>query len=308
VSIPRVTVVIPARNDADLLAGLLDCVMAQASQAGVAVLTVDDASDDDTAAVALTAGARVITLPKAVGPYQARNAGWRATSSELLVFTDVRARPGPGWLTALVGALDADPAAAIVGGDVVVRAGDSLAGRVFARREGLSPKGSMEDSFLPYLSTCNLATRRTVLDALDGFRKDRSGGDLDLCWRAQLAGCGTVRLVEQAPVEWVPRDTVRAMLRQIYRYGVTRPHLEASFASAGKVLAPPPTRARSAAYEVRELMRSVRRNPRADLSGQLVERVWDFVFWEGYRRSWVELYGSVHAVPPPAEALRTVES
>lgn len=301
---PRVTVVIPARNDSALLAGVLDCVVAEAERVGAAVLTVDDASDDDTAAVAARYGSEVLTLPVVAGPYQARNAGWCATTSELLVFTDVRARPRPGWLRRLVEALDRDPAVAIAGGDVIARAGDSLAGRVFARRAGLSAKGSMSDSFLPYLSTCNLATRRTVLDALDGFRPGRSGGDLDLCWRAQLAGCGTVYFTEDAPVEWVPRDTVRALLRQIYRYGVTRPHLEASFAHAGKSLAPPPTRVRSMAYEARELLRNVRRDPRGDLSGQVVERLWDFVFWEGYRRSWVELHGSVSAVPRPVGSLQ----
>ena len=62
---------------------------------------MDDASTDATAALATTAGARVIRLPHPGGPYEARNAGWRAAEADVVVFTDVRNRAEPGWLASL---------------------------------------------------------------------------------------------------------------------------------------------------------------------------------------------------------------
>lgn len=294
----RVTVIIPARDDAPLLAGCLEMVVPQARSAGAAVLVVDDASTDATRSVAESLGAQVLSLPRPGGPYRARNSGWRSTSSELLAFTDVRSRPQPGWLNGLIEAMDNHPDVAIAGGHVRALSGASLASRVFAHREGLSAAQSMNEQFLPYLSTCNLITRRTVLESLGGFREARSGGDLDLCWRAQLETGARLLLTETATVEWLPRDSLRALLRQIYRYGVTRPHLNASFASAGNPSPAPPTRAHSAYYELRQLVRGLRRSPRPEFPGELVERVWDFVYWEGYRSSWVELHGPLPKTRP----------
>lgn len=288
---PRVAVVLPVRDGAQLLAECLALVMPQATALGAEVIVVDDASTDDTAAVARRYGADVRTQPVAGGPYLARNAGWEATDSDIVVFTDVRARPHPGWLGGVVAALESDPSVAVAGGDVFAQKAASVASRVFARRRGLSSRDSMSDAFLPYLSTCNLATRRTVLDQLGGFRALRSGGDLDFCWRAQLEGCGRLQLVEGAGVDWVARDSVKALLRQIHRYGAARPHLDASFAHAGKPLEPPPTRLRWGLYQLRLFLRTLRSNPRGSLPEELVLRAWDVIYWEGYRRSWAELHG-----------------
>ena len=56
---PRVHAVIPAFNEADSIASVVEGVRAFAA----AITVVDDGSSDGTAALALAAGAHVITLP-----------------------------------------------------------------------------------------------------------------------------------------------------------------------------------------------------------------------------------------------------
>ena len=73
-----VSVVIPARNEARSIAGVISAIRAQ-QPAGITldILLVDDGSIDDTVAVARDAGARVLELGAAGGgnPAVARNRG-----------------------------------------------------------------------------------------------------------------------------------------------------------------------------------------------------------------------------------------
>lgn len=109
VELPPITVVIPARDEALRLPG----VLAPLSGApGVAeVIVVDDCSADDTAAVARTHGARVIdgTEPPSgwIGKPWALQQGLVAARTELVVFLDADVRPDPA-LPRAVAALIAD--------------------------------------------------------------------------------------------------------------------------------------------------------------------------------------------------------
>ena len=68
---PRVHAVIPAFNEADSIASVVEGVRAFAA----AITVVDDGSSDGTAALALAAGAHVITLPVNSGKGMAIRAG-----------------------------------------------------------------------------------------------------------------------------------------------------------------------------------------------------------------------------------------
>jgi len=95
-----VSVVIPARNDAEMLA---TCLTALAQQTGlpdsveVEIVVVDNDSSDDTAQVAHDAGARVITEP-VPGIPQAASAGYDAARGELIARIDADSVCPPGWL------------------------------------------------------------------------------------------------------------------------------------------------------------------------------------------------------------------
>ncbi|HET6818029.1 MAG TPA: glycosyltransferase [Mycobacteriales bacterium] len=283
-----VAVVVPVRDGAELLDAALAALMPEAAAHGAAVVVVDDASTDASADVAERHGVTVVRRQVAGGPYVARNAGWQAANADVVVFTDVRCRARTGWLGGLLAGL-ADPAVAICGGDVEALTGDSAAERYVHKWQPLQPDRGLTHEFLPFLPTCNLATRRSVLVAVDGFRPMRSGGDLDFCWRVQLAGLGSVVYAPGAGVEWVPRPGTRAVVRQWYRYGAAKPSLYRDYARHGYELEPPPPSLRIWVREARRFARALRRTPARDWDVEVVDRLCQLAWWRGYRREWRSL-------------------
>jgi GT2 family glycosyltransferase len=277
-----VSVVIPVRNGAPWLGDCLAAVGREA--AGATVIVVDDGSTDGSADLASASGATVVT-GSGVGPYHARNLGWRSTTTPLVAFTDVRCRPRPGWLAGLVRAMD-DPALAVAGGDVVAQAGKGPAQRYVAKWQPLAPEHGLGHSFLPFLPTCNIVTRRTVLTELEGFREIRSGGDLDFSWRAQLAGLGKIGYAEGAAVDWVPRATVSEVRRQWYRYGAAKPALWAGYRQHGLDVQPPVPLVRFAAHQLRLFLRGLRANPVREWDVELVSLLCQWEFRRGYVEQW----------------------
>ena len=89
----RLTVVIPARNEAASIGRVLAQVRAQLPDAEL--LVVDDASTDDTAALAAAAGARVIRQPYNKGNGAAVKAGLRAARGEVVLLLDADGQHDP---------------------------------------------------------------------------------------------------------------------------------------------------------------------------------------------------------------------
>jgi glycosyltransferase involved in cell wall biosynthesis len=219
--------VLPARDGAALLGEALAGFVPAAAQVGGRVLVVDDASSDGSGAVAAAAGASVVRLDEPSGPYVARNAGWawaERHGAGVAVFVDVRCRPRPGWLPRLLAALDGD-GVTMAAGEVVVRPTGHVAGRAAARLQPLALRHGRDAAYLPYAPTCHLAVAIPALRRVDGFRAVRGGGDVDLCWRLQEAGAGTIGWAEDAILDWAPRDRVRDLLSQHHRYGANSARL-----------------------------------------------------------------------------------
>ena len=179
-----VSVVLPARNEAATIAGI---VAACAELSGVLVdelLVVDGASDDGTPKLAEDAGARVLQdsdLLPAFGPAQGKgDALWRslaATTGDLVVFVDTDIRdPRPAFVTGLLGPLLHDPAVQFVKafyerplelGDVRRPTGGGRVTELLAR--------PLLNLFWPALATVvqplsgEYAGRRTLLESLPFF-------------------------------------------------------------------------------------------------------------------------------------------
>lgn len=280
-----VGVVLPVHNGGALLSPCLTAVMREAKATGATVVVVDDASTDDSASEAARAGARVLRRATAGGPYVARNEGWRSLDVDHVVFVDARCRPHSGWLQALVASLE-DPACAIAGGDVHALTGPRPAQRYVAKWQPLAPEHGLGHPFLPFLPTCNVVTRRSVLEAVDGFRPMRSGGDLDFSWRVQLAGLGQVRYAPGAGVDWVPRETVREVRRQWYRYGSAKPALWADYSGAGLTVDPPRPAWKFAYGEARALLKALTRTRPSQWDVEVVDRLCQLAFYQGYVKQW----------------------
>jgi len=222
-----VAVVIATKNRAELLLRLLDALAQQAAAPAFEVVVVDDGSTDATAVRATDAATtlpyplQVLRQDESTGPAGARNGGWRATTAPLVVFTDDDCVPEPEWL----GALTAATAHADLAAGVTTYPEDQ------ADRRGTWSYWMEDDGHSGHYSTCNVAYRRAVLEAVGGFDEDGfryarpgrggsrsvNGEDTDLAWRAIEAGfrpavaTGAVVRHEVFPSSW------RAYLRNVRR-------------------------------------------------------------------------------------------
>jgi glycosyltransferase involved in cell wall biosynthesis len=279
-------IVIPVRNAEHLIA---DCLTAITDQMGPAdsLVVVDDCSDDETAAVAERMGAQVIRRSVPGGPYAARNDGWCATDQPYVLFTDARCVAKPGLLERVRSAAADDPD--LIFADIVIRPGVRIAERVAARRQHLRVAYYRNDTFLPFFPTACLVVKRTALEAVDGFRALESGGDADLCWRIQLAGCRALREIPDPLMEWRPRSDVRSLIEQWAKYGRSNAQLRHRYRSRGATAPAPQATARLLAIHARQTLRNLRRSRFRDASVIIVDSLVDLARDISYGRTMRQL-------------------
>jgi glycosyltransferase involved in cell wall biosynthesis len=109
-------VVIPAQNEAASIAEVVACAKAHAEH----VLVVDDASSDDTAALARAAGARVLPLVTPLGAWCAAQTGLRyarAHGAQIVVSLDADGQHPSECIPALVEPVRAGQVDVVIGSD-----------------------------------------------------------------------------------------------------------------------------------------------------------------------------------------------
>ena len=149
------SIVIPAKNESGAIARVVTTALEKFPDAEIIV--VDDGSDDDTATVASTAGAKVIGHPESLGNGAAIKSGARAATGDLIAFMDGDGQHDAGELEPLIQRLDEGFEMAIGARDTGSHAG---VGRLFAN--GL------------YNSIASMMTGRKILDLTSGFRVARA--------------------------------------------------------------------------------------------------------------------------------------
>lgn len=208
--VPRVTVIIPTWNGAFLLEPCLRSLRTQRFT-DFAVLVVDNASTDDTAALMRDTFPEfgVLRLPENRMFAGGVNAGIRASRSPLVVLLNNDTEADTDWLGNLVAAIDSHHDAGMAASklllfdrrDVLHSAGD------YYRVDGVpGNRGVWEvdtgqyDALRAVLSACGGAAlyRRAMLDEIGLFDEDLGAycEDVDLALRAQLAGFGCVFVPE----------------------------------------------------------------------------------------------------------------
>lgn len=213
---PAASVVVATRNRAHLLRRL---VRALESQTGVQleVVIVDDASTDETPAVSAELAATsplpvtVVRQPLRRGQSAGRNVGWRAATTDLVLFTDDDCVPRPEWARRMCDALsehDLVQGRTIPAPDQLHHAGP------FSRTLDISEANG-------WYATCNMSYRRSWLELVGGFDESfrhHAGEDTDLAMRCLDRGA-TFRFDPGAVVAHDIRpSSFQAALRGTWRW------------------------------------------------------------------------------------------
>jgi GT2 family glycosyltransferase len=207
--IPSTSVIVPAYNAADTIAGCLEALLAQDYPAErLQIIAVDNRSTDDTAAVMRRYPVLVREERDVQSSYAARNTGLAAARGSVLLFTDADCLPEPSWARRLVAAL-ADDSAGGAAGRIEAAPATTLVERFQTELGVLDAARAFTQPALPFAQTANAAYRRVVFERVGLFDPTLlSGGDLDLAWRVQRAGWG---------LAYAPGAVVRHRHRKSFR-------------------------------------------------------------------------------------------
>lgn len=218
--LPRVTIVVPARNASAEIGRCVGALVAQEYPLGLRrIVVVDNDSEDGTAEEAAAAGAEVVRETRVRSSYAARNRGIAAADGEWVAFTDADCAPTPGWLAGLF----SDPIGPEFGavlGEVAALEGDTPVQRLTERHGIMRHAVTMPHKGLPCFSTANVAVRLPLLRDLGGFREDvRFFGDMELSWRMQIERGAKLLFRPDAIVLHRHRRSWGALWRQAVQHG-----------------------------------------------------------------------------------------
>jgi glycosyltransferase involved in cell wall biosynthesis len=216
-----ISIVIISKDEPSLDNTLTDVISQTMSLQESSEIVVVDASDGRLDHIRLRheTGVRWVQFRQPPGvrisiPHQ-RNVGVREAQGGIIVFTDAGCRLDVGWLIRLV-----DPLLH----DEYITAGLTLATPGSSRLYDSGARQALRSRYLTECATINLAFRRQVFDAVDGFdERFTYGSDIDFTWRLVDAGY-RIRSVPDAIVrhDW---GRFQRQLRRSYAYGKARMRL-----------------------------------------------------------------------------------
>lgn len=185
----KLSVIIPCLNAANTIAVQLEALANQQWSEPWEVIISDNGSTDETLTIVeeykkRLPRLRVVDAFDRPGPSYARNVGALAASGDLLAFCDADDEVAPGWVAAMGKALSRydfvasslewekfNPPWTLVGGK--------------PQHDGVV----VYHNYLPAASAWGLGIKRSIHEAIGGFDESMLRlGDVDYCWRAQLAG------------------------------------------------------------------------------------------------------------------------
>ena len=198
----KISVVIPNWNGAHLLPTCLDSLQRQ-SHVEREMIVVDNASQDGSLELLARdfPPVQVIALPRNLGFTGACNAGIRASHGEFVALLNSDTEADEHWLAEVVAAFERHPEAGLVASkmllfdrrDTLHTAGDLYRLDGVPGNRGVWQRDEGQFDREEYVfSACggSAAYRRTMLDQIGLLDDDFffSCEDIDLSWRAQLAG------------------------------------------------------------------------------------------------------------------------
>jgi glycosyltransferase involved in cell wall biosynthesis len=227
------TVVVPCRNCADHLRRQLEALSAQESDGTWEVVVVDNRSSDDSMSVAMEFSGdlnlRVVKAVERISPSYARNVGARAAMGERLLFVDADDEIAPGYVAAMMSALDRSQF-------VTARVDIETLNPTWSRA-ALGPPWQDRGvelffDFLPAASVC-IGLSAPLYRSVGGFPEEFPRlEDIAFCWKVQLAGNPLI-FVPDALYRYRYKDSLRGLYRQSRDWSTSAPLLYREFKSAG---------------------------------------------------------------------------
>jgi glycosyltransferase involved in cell wall biosynthesis len=223
--VPRISFVIPAYNEEEIIARCLGAVMRAIAEVGCTaeVIVVDNASTDLTGEhAAAVPGVRVVDEPvKGLGP--ARQAGFLAARGDLIANVDADTEPSGRWLAFVLETFRRSPDIVALSGPfdyfdlpavwrVPVRAFYLVAWLAHLFNQHVLHVGAM-------IQGGNFVIRRAALEAIGGFDTsiDFYGEDTDIARR--LSKLGRVKWTFRLPMKASGRRLIaEGMVRTALRY------------------------------------------------------------------------------------------
>jgi GT2 family glycosyltransferase len=229
--IRELSVVIPCRDVAEVLPRQLAALAGEAPADAREIIVADNGSTDPTREVATSSRlpkVRLVDASDRPGRHHACNVGARAARGQAIVFLDADDEIAPGYVDAMAEALR-DHA-------VVAARLDHSCDPDWMQNVGSAVQTTgLQDEFgfLPHAAGASLGFQRDAFDAIGGFRDHMTYcEDVDICWRAQLAGFD-LAFVPGAVLRYQSRPDAAAMRRQHENYGRAQALLYREFRGLG---------------------------------------------------------------------------
>lgn len=199
---PRASVIVPNYNGLRYLPTCFDALRRQ-SYRDFELIMVDDASSDDSVAWTRAHFPEVtlVILPRNSGMAVACNQGAAAARGDILAMLNNDTEAEPGWLEALVCALDERPQAGAAASKMLLfdrrnilhTTGDIMGTDAIPRNRGVWERDNGQyDCAQEVFGGCGggVAYRRAAWEEVGGFDQELFMylEDVDLAWRLQLAG------------------------------------------------------------------------------------------------------------------------
>lgn len=239
--LPRISVIIPARNEAEHLPGLLKALLAQTyPPSSFEIIVVDDHSTDGTATIVHNFyevygskyEIKLVSLKDHLGGTSINSYKKKAietaiglSSGSLLVNTDADCIMGPQWLETIANCYALEQPEMIVMPVNIEPAGKFI--EIFQSLDFMTLQGitgaAVQQNLHSMCNGANLAYTRKSFDAVNGFRgvdHIASGDDMLLMHKIRKAFPGEIRYLrdERIIVQTSPVSTVGAFFQQRIRW------------------------------------------------------------------------------------------
>ena len=186
----QISAVIPAYNEAAFIRLSVEALKAQdIDPVSYEIIVVDNNCTDDTAKIAASLGARVVTESKA-GVGHARAAGFAIATAPLIATTDADSAVPSNWLSSILDAFE-DSAVVAVGGPVTYDISSEVMHAVVNRSiPYLHEIDRLIHANAYHLIGANMAVRRTAFDQVGGWKSSLSLGEAAVGQAGRVSGSG----------------------------------------------------------------------------------------------------------------------